>query len=316
MPLTDNWKLKSEHKIASLWSGYGTITRRTYHAKDPSQTRNRIKTTILKQVSAPTPPSFNESHVRKMLSYNIERYFYQHLSSRISPRDAHLAHVHNCTVDAIEMEDLNTSYPVSAGGSLDVSRAKVVLRWLANFHAALWDAECPTVGPPSRDSLSDIVSREGIWEEGSYWYLRTRKDEFEDLSEEWKGLAVDVDVRIRAIPRELTTVVHGDCKAANIVFSASEEECALYDLQYVGRSPGVRDVVYFFISSVRGLDRHEEELLRFYYKQLSEALIRCGSGVGERYTWEVMLEHYELCMLDYYRFMLGWVCYLFFVPCG
>ena len=145
---------------------------------------------------------------------------------------------------------------------------------------------------------------EGIWEEGCYWYLRARKVEYEKLTEPWKRIARVVDDRIQKIPAKFKTVVHGDLKCANMVFS-NDEKCAFYDFQYVGGGPGVRDLAKFMVSSVDNVEKHEEEYLAFYFGELKSLLSE--SGKGKDYSFEIMIEHYELCFVDYYRFLLGGV---------
>lgn len=57
------------------------------------------------------------------------------------------------------------------------------------------------------------------------------------------------------------TLVHGDTKAENILFTAGRPPaCALYDLQYCGGGYGVKDVVYLLASSVdAGVLQREEQ---------------------------------------------------------
>jgi hypothetical protein len=47
---------------------------------------------------------------------------------------------------------------ISGAGSFSLAETKVVLSWLAAFHAAFWEAPLP----------------QGLWEQGTYWYLDTR----------------------------------------------------------------------------------------------------------------------------------------------
>lgn len=304
MSLPADYTLVASQQIASLWSGYGHITRKTYTTTSSTP---KTQTTILKQVSAPRKKQYNESHVRKMLSYNIERYFYTHLAHSLKDSGTHVAKLYECSSDSIEMEDLSINYPIEPG-TLNYDQTKVVLRSLASFHATFWGESYPLIPPPSQNSL-DKTETPGIWEEGSYWYLRTRISEFSSLSPKWKKIAQNIDESIRAIPPQFQTVIHGDLKYANIMLSEDETKCAFFDLQYVGRSPGMRDLSKFFVSSVKGLERNEEKLLRFYYDELMQCLRK--KGMGEDYSFDVMIGHYELCFVDYYRFMLGWVSSLF-----
>lgn len=78
------------------------------------------------------------------------------------------------------------------------------------------------------------------------------------MGEEWRALRLAsgaVDRRIRGLPpkgnegasRRFLSLVHGDAKSANLVFTARKRDdnisCAAYDFQYVGVGLGCSDVV-------------------------------------------------------------------------
>lgn len=306
MPIPPEWTLSNSTQIANLWSGYGSISRRTYTT--PSSTI----TTILKHISAPQSQVYSESHTRKMLSYSIERNFYTHLAPLLSEaKSCHVARVYQVSSGAIEMEDLSEKFPIERG-TLGMEETIVVVEALAEFHALFWGFEWPTVPPPSPSSAANVGK--AIWEEGSYWYLRTRSTELSSLSKDWQDIARLIEHKIRIIPQSHRTIIHGDLKSANIVFSSTLKSCAFYDLQYVGYGPGVRDLAKFFISSVRNLDdESEDRLLRLYYDKLSQILNEKGV-MAAGYTLEICRYHYELCLVDFWRFMLGWVGALFLSP--
>ena len=118
-------------------------------------------------------------------------------------------------------------------------------------------------------------------------------------------------------------MLHGDAKAANIFFTPRSNSiprrCALYDFQYVGVGLVTRDLVYFLGTTARAslLRRIEDEkdLLRSYHSELVQ-VIRSRKEVSpeiasflERegdYTFEKLWEHWELAIIDWYRFMAGW----------
>jgi hypothetical protein len=112
------------------------------------------------------------------------------------------------------------------------------------------------------------------------------------------------------------TLLHGDVKGANILFSKPPFRspssdgtpllCALYDLQYVGRGPPTHDLVYFLGTSVdpRLLapgPEGERSLLDFYYTEIS---LRLPAGVV--YPREVFDAQWALSVVDWTRFMAGW----------
>ncbi len=100
-------------------------------------------------------------------------------------------------------------------------------------------------------------------------------------------------------------------KTENLLFSEDGARCAAYDFQYTGRSYGVRDVVYLFVSSVDSADLQAgaDELLSYYHTELLDRLVSKGeAGVeaASRYRPDVMRRHFDLALLDYVRFMAGW----------
>jgi thiamine kinase-like enzyme len=110
------------------------------------------------------------------------------------------------------------------------------------------------------------------------------------------------------------TLVHGDVKGANIVFShppfrkpdggASTLSCALYDLQYVGVNPPTHDLVYFLGTSVSSsllTTSGEKDLLDFYFTELS-----AGLPQGANYSRAAFDADWSLSIVDWVRFMAGW----------
>ncbi|KAI9352934.1 Ecdysteroid kinase-domain-containing protein [Obelidium mucronatum] len=161
---------------------------------------------------------------------------------------------------------------------------------------------------------AEVPQREGVWDQGSYWYLATRKSEFEQLSKEWKELGVKIDGMLNDIPAHFKTLVHGDAKTENVFVSNSINDdglmgVAMYDFQYVGFGSGMKDVVYFLATSVYGMTPdYETEVLEFYWNRLQSALQRRSDmrDISRAYTLEVMNHHFELCLIDWLRFMNGW----------
>jgi len=293
-------KIKSE-KISSLWSGYGSIIRQTYLLNPKDKTRT---TAILKHVSADhlAGSHFDVSHERKLISYHVERFFYKNLSKNVE--GAAVAKLLDSAPDCVIIEDLSVNYPNERYSSSTES-AKIVLRWLANFHASFWqETKQAVVPPPSKE----VSKAEGVWQQGCYWYLDTRQDEFSELSEDWKALGIKVDEKLKGDGYTFQTLNHGDAKAANIVFNSEGTECAMYDFQYVGRGYGVKDVVYFLSTSVKNIAQNEKDLLKYYYEELVKGLSRKQNGaqLAEQYTFDIMMEHYEYALIDWLRFMKGW----------
>ena len=114
-------------------------------------------------------------------------------------------------------------------------------------------------------------------------------------------------------------------KGANIVFShdpypwrgkkatvTSNEPlcCALYDLQYVGLGLATYDLVYFLGTSVEskllGSINDEKELVQEYFERFSAAAVENGLNSTDEYTFNTFWTHWELAIVDWYRFMAGW----------
>ena len=217
---------------------------------------------IRKQVKL--PDGSGVGHERKKRSYIVERHFYKHYKCE------GIARVKEVGEDYIVMQDLSIEYPLQ----FNSSHTMTVIKWLARFHRTFWNDPA-----------------EELWPERGYWYLSTRMEEYASLDDEWKVIAVEADARIKSIPEKYLTIIHGDAKSANMLFN---ETCVMYDFQYVGRGPGVRDVVYFLISSVPNLDEAlEREALQLYASYFD-------------YPFDLMMQHYNWCLIDYHRFMLGW----------
>lgn len=301
--LPPDLNVRSHVLLASLWSNYGHIYRLTL--ADGSR-----DTLILKLIQAPpASASSSESHLRKVLSYRVERYFYTHLSTDLLALLAPVAHsypvaAHSCN-SALLLQDLAPAFPAASGNP------HAVLRWLANFHATFWGAQHRVPLVTTADAATDSS---GVWAQGGYWYLDTRRDEFDETRGYADVCAFAEDVAARLKRRDVpgVTLVHGDCKSANVVFEAAGERCALYDFQYVGVGFGAQDVAYFVATSVRGRilaeDGAEEALLRIYYEEVMAALTRRGV-VEVGYTWEVFVEQWEWALVDWMRFMAGWGCW-------
>jgi hypothetical protein len=192
---------KTDH-VASLWANYGKIRR--LHLRPPSDSSLKTpipRTLILKTISPPPiRHSSDEGHKRKVLSYGVEKWFYEHLASRLDAQSDSIK-VARCFVpvtshpnDPLELllEDLSPEFPVSSYGSCDDSETRCVLRWLAGFHATFWgihqrkDENISLVPPPAL--VVDDTVNSGIWEQGTYWYLDTRREELEEVGTKYNWL--------------------------------------------------------------------------------------------------------------------------------
>ncbi len=278
--------------IQDVWSGYGKIIRiQLDHEERPS--------VILKEINLQSndkhPRGWNteRSHLRKVKSYEVEQEWYAKWADQCNTN----CRVPKCYCSINEggqklilLEDLDTSGYPKRRESLEINEAKIVLKWLANFHARFMNH-----------------SPVGLWEQGSYWHLSTRPDELEAMEEcKLKKQAKAIDDLLQNCTFQ--TLIHGDAKVANFCFSADMTEVAAVDFQYVGGGCGMKDVAYFLGSCLTEEQcfNHEVELLNAYFDYLSSALsdgsleIDC---IALEKEWRKL---FPIAWADFTRFLLGW----------
>ena len=382
--LPSHLSLISSEKVCTLWAGYGSIQRLSVRPNDSSSSASTTATKlILKTVLPPLSPSTtkDEGNSRKIISYNVERYFYHNLSSRLlqPPQEqsdngdssyqrpvvaeyiplgdsCDSKEEENKAEHSLLMSDLKQDFPFEPFDALDEAQTKCVLRWLASFHATFWqpdtlklqDGKAPPplrfIPPPTKVS-NPAEATQGIWEQGGYWYLDTRSSEYESMLQdpdyEWLvPHSIQASNKLKSIATTFKTLLHGDPKAANILFNKQlnprekrrartiggslgieqqEEaergmECAMYDFQYVGVGVGAQDLVYFLCTSVGTslLSKGEDVWLSYYFEHLEKVYTATHDGRSLEeygYTIDVLKEHWELALVDWMRFMAGWGCW-------
>ena len=265
--------------IQELWSGYGEIIRLTYLDKKKSK-----NTVIVKKISYPKEANHprgwnsNKSHLRKKRSYEIESFWYKEFNYKLNE-----ARIPTFIMSGffeqwqfIVLEDLyQDSYRPKC--TISNNEIKLCLNWLASFH-----------------KLHLLKSYVGLWDIGTYWHLDTRPDELEALEDQrLKSAAAKIDSRLNLVKYQ--TIVHGDAKLANFLFT--DDSVAAVDFQYVGGGVGVKDVAYF-LSSIydeQQLELYSAEWLDFYFKSLNEPEVEK--------EWR---ELYPFAWADFYRFLKGW----------
>ncbi|KAG5175201.1 kinase-like domain-containing protein [Tribonema minus] len=306
-------KIVERERLTSLWSGYGHVERLTLAHKAPSGAPLAV---IVKRVRPP-PGDSSVGHLRKLKSYEVESNFYTDdslamafvrqqegeacsaLRPQCVPTIPFPIHVERHGQSSFEfvLSDSSFTFPRYTG-DLDEADAKAVLRWMASFHACYWE------------KLGGIGGK--VWEEGSYWHLKTRWDEYNSMGRRWKRLKLAAKA-IDAVMCNCTkwrTLVHGDPKAENILFNSNSSSSAqdlvasLHDFQYVGGGWGSRDLSYLFCSSFDSDLLHDsgESLLRYYHQQLTAKL----PGGDAALPWALLQNQFELSVADYCRHMAGW----------
>ena len=270
--------------IQSLWGGYGELLRlRLGGGPMPSA--------ILKRVLPPPHARELISDRRKRRSYEVERAWYasgaRHCDA--SCRVARcLAFESSPDGSLLLLEDLGNAgfHPHRPPRTEHVGAG---LRWLAHLHARLL-GQCP----------------EGLWEQGTYWHLETRAQEWERMpSGALKEAARELDRRLREA--RYLTVVHGDAKPSNFLWGEAGGAAAV-DFQYVGPGCGIRDVVYFLDSCLgeRGCEAEAEVWLERYFASLQEALSASGKGSLSHEVEQEWRALYPVAWSDFQRFYQGW----------
>lgn len=301
----------------NLWAGYGTISE--LQAIPSSDSNANPQPLVMKCVTPPTKNEQDEGYLRKLISYEVEQYFYSELAASL-PAGTGVSQCLGTSTHGLGeqksmtmiLTDLRLRYPVAGEKRTELSDAQAyaALTWLANFHGFWWKqrksftqaslrlAPLEETRRPKRDDGGSV------WLNGGYSYLATRKKEYASLKanaeeSEWsrklckplspsgKSFAELVAfVLSPAEPSEqaspFETLVHGDVKPENLFTSAAHDRVAFFDFQYVGIGLGVSDLAKFMTCSV-------------LQATLTEAVLGSGGeerlrmGQGERR----ILEHYH-----------------------
>jgi hypothetical protein len=194
IPAFRDYVIESTSRITNLWSNYGFIDRVYLKHKDILSTRvdqnpsTDAISLIIKTVQPPpieSKDTKDEGHIRKLLSYKVEQYFYAHLSGQLSEGAKVATYYSPVDQQGIEqpvklvLEDLSVSFPSPVRGSMGLEDIKIILKWLANFHGTFWGfhhshAMQESLIPPPLEYQGTRVS--GVWAQGTYWYLDTRRE--------------------------------------------------------------------------------------------------------------------------------------------
>ncbi|PYI01652.1 hypothetical protein BO78DRAFT_401199 [Aspergillus sclerotiicarbonarius CBS 121057] len=353
--------------LQTLWAGYGHICAITARATTP-EAATRLSTLcgveshgvgtryplILKLIAPPRGRTGNEEdegHLRKMFSYEVEQVFY----SEIVPRLGDTVAVAGCLAStrgmaetqdefqglmAMIMVDLRPRFPVAGGkrSALTPTQVHGALDWLAGFHSASWNLLPDTleayVLPPLQESRRRQLGQDagsGLWLNGGYTYLETRRTEYDalvqDMESEWSdvlcrgsdgdpmSVAEMAALALSARGRPMESYIHGDVKSENLFTTTQGNQVAFFDFQYVGLGLGVCDLAKLFTCSVPlemladvqeplpeqlTMQEGERRLLEWYRTRLLEG------EASDRYTWDIFQRHWEVALVDWCRFQASW----------
>lgn len=278
--------------VQGVWGGYGELLRIFF-------LDSALPSLIVKSIRTPQPDMHPKgwntdlSHQRKLTSYQVEAYWYQHYAHLHAHRRCYLPRCLHIEQQAdqqlLVLEDLGANGYPHVKDACTLQQAKTCLSWLAEFHA-----------------LHLQRAPQGLWQTGSYWHLATRPDELANLKDApLKKAATHIDQRLANAPYQ--TLIHGDAKLANFCFSEDGQQVAGVDFQYVGQGCGMKDVILFISSAVAPEDCAQQAptLLDHYCSALKVACDREGRIAGDKVVdaWRPL---YALAWADFQRFVKGW----------
>ena len=159
--------------------------------------------------------------------------------------------------------------------SMERSVAEAAVRSVAKLHAYFWGTA----------KSNSAVQEVGLAEQGTYWYLDTRPDEYDNLDgrsrsgilARLKRAARGIDAALKE--RDYQAICHGDLKACNMSLSLVPSLVTFVDFQYLGKACPGKDLAYLFVCGMDIDDdfeeKQEDELLRLYISELA------ANGVGK-----------------------------------
>jgi len=275
--------------IQPLWNDYGTLSR--VHLAG-----GRYQSVIVKQIRIPEasahPKGFTGSisKNRKIRSYQVETHWYQNQNRTLtcpSVTPKCLAAFENDEELFLLLEDLAEQGYTQDLYTVSWREIEVVLKWLAHFHAQLIES-----------------TANGLWSAGTYWHLATRPEELSNIEgTQLHAFAGLLDARLQR--GKYQTLVHGDAKLANFLFSQDHDKVAAVDFQYVGRGCAMKDVAYFIGSCMSSseCEQNEKKVLDVYFCELRKCLPSNIDASALEAEWRWL---YPLAWADFERFLLGW----------
>lgn len=334
------YEVVSLRELQTLWAGYGHVC--SVVAKKGRDQRRLV----LKLISPPPVSDADEGHLRKMLSYRVEQYFYAHVAPVVCTKATVAECLAVAGIDgqhpelegtlALLLEDLSVTFPLAGEKRAYLTEKQVgaALRWLGEFHGnsrQLFPAKTHEyVRPPLEETKAEGKK---LWLNGGYTYLATRRVELANLADEggeWADAfctevdGVNMAERVAAVleakgrPGE-TTLIHGDVKSENLFTTSDQMRAAFFDFQYVGLGLGACDLAKLFTCSIPLAmlvpDRHVGQTLNMtdgetkLLEEYRRTLLENGKRWGmteELYPWDEFKRHWETALVDWCRFQASW----------
>lgn len=267
-------------RLQSLWGGYGELLR-LHLAGGP------VASVILKQVIPPEGVQESVADRRKRRSYEVEQAWYLD-GARRCDSECRVASCYAAESSLLLLEDLQNA-GFHPGRPPLGEQVRAGLHWLANFHARF-------LGPPPP----------GLWDQGSYWHLETRREEWLRMPPgSLKDAAAPLDELLRGARYQ--TLLHGDSKPANFCWNDQGQASAV-DFQYVGPGCGIRDTAYFLDCCLgeSGCESQADDWLDYYFTVLRQAIEQQGHSIDLSELEREWRSLFPVAWSDFCRFEQGW----------
>jgi hypothetical protein len=151
----------------------------------------------------------------------------------------------------VVMEDLGAMRVVDQVAGMDLADAEKAVDALARWHATWWGKAEPLAAEGVTVSLGDPIYPAVlpiVWAEG--WAKLEAEASLPEsilrVGPAWTKVFADI---LQDVVAGATTMIHGDYRADNILFTP-EGEVALLDFQLIGTGSGAYDLAYFVTQSL------------------------------------------------------------------
>lgn len=298
VPLDNDVCIQKCTCLANLWAGMGKIY------KIDVQTKNGAIALVLKHICFPTDEVLSIGDARKVASYYCEAAFYECFSAKINETAGYsmvpaLFHLDRSRRSAGELSICMEMLPGLSPVNFSLAEAEETVRAIAVLHSRWYG-----------NTLCDDAIRRGVQQQGGYWYLDTRPDEWRSMPEHgWEGrlrkAAAAIDERLKLDSHQC--LIHGDLKGSNmaiVVDDCNKMQISFCDFQYFGKSAAMKDIAYFFAVNLDAslLQQQQAPLLAIYHRTLC---INLPSSV-EPPLLDALAVSLELAYADICRWMAGW----------
>ena len=223
-------------------------------------------------------------------AYLREVSFYQQLAPRLQirvPQCYFADYSHDDANFVLLLEDMHPATQGDQIAGADSDLASAVLVEAAGLHSPLWGNDeihqYTFFGPPTAESAKETAA---IYQHFLAEFLERHEgllsSEVVEIAERFTPL---VAAWAAPVPAEQLTVVHGDFRLDNMLFSpVAGERPTVVDWQTVTMGLGVRDVAYYLSAGLSRHDRgqHEADLVREYWERLVSAGVK---GYDQSQCW-------------------------------